>query len=46
MNKPSPLLDLPPYPADGYARLADRIGSLLNTRNDVLLAQGEAILAL
>lgn len=46
MNKPSPLLDLPPYPADGYARLADRIGSLLNTRNDVLLVQGEAILAL
>jgi aspartate aminotransferase-like enzyme len=42
----SPLLDLPPYPADGYARLADRIAALLNTKNDVLLVQGEAILAL
>lgn len=42
----SHLLDLPPYPADGYARLADRIAALLNTKNDVLLIQGEAILAL
>ncbi len=42
----SPLLDLPSYPADGYARLADRIAALLNTKNDVLLVQGEAILAL
>jgi len=48
MNKPSPspLLDLPPYPADGYAQLADRIGRLLGTKNDVLHVQGEAILAL
>lgn len=48
MNKsrPSPLLDLPPYPGDGYARLADRIAALLNTKSDVLLIQGEAILAL
>jgi aspartate aminotransferase-like enzyme len=48
MNQPdkSALLDLPPYPADGYARLADRLGRLLRTRNDVLLIQGEAILAL
>ncbi len=43
---PHPLLDLPPYPADGYARLADRLGRLLGTRNDVLLVQGEAIVAL
>jgi aspartate aminotransferase-like enzyme len=48
MNKPSPspLLDLPPYPADGYSRLADRIGGLLRTRSDVLLIQNEAIVAL
>jgi aspartate aminotransferase-like enzyme len=48
MNKssPSPLLDLPPYPAASYARLADRIGRLLQTRSDILLVQGEAIVAL
>lgn len=48
MNKPSPspLLDLPPYPIDGYARLADLIGRLLNAPGDVLPIQGEAILAL
>lgn len=42
----SALLDLPAFPANGYARLADRIGALLKTRNDVLLVQGEAIIAL
>jgi aspartate aminotransferase-like enzyme len=42
----SHLLDIPPYPAAGYARLADRIAALLGTENDVLLVQGEAILAL
>ena len=46
MPDPSPFLDLPPYPADGYARLADRMGRLLRTRNDVLPVQGEAIIAL
>lgn len=48
MNKPSPspLLDLPPYPAEGYARLADRIGRLLKTKGAILPIQGEAILAL
>lgn len=46
MPDPSPLLDLPPYPAEGYARLADRIGRLLRTENDVLLVQREAIVAL
>jgi aspartate aminotransferase-like enzyme len=46
MPEPSPLLDLPPYPADGYRRLADRIGALLRTKNDVLLVQSEAIVAL
>ena len=42
----NPLLDAPPFPASGYAPLADRIGALLGTRNDVLLVQGEAIIAL
>lgn len=40
------LLDLPPYPADGYARLADRLAALLKTRSDVLLVQAEAVVAL
>jgi aspartate aminotransferase-like enzyme len=42
----SPLLDLPPFPASGFAELADRTARLLHTRNDVLLVQGEAIIAL
>lgn len=46
MPDPSPFLDLPPYPADCYARLADRMGRLLRTKNDVLPIQGEAIVAL
>lgn len=46
MPDPSPFLDLPPYPADGYARLADRMGRLLRTKNDVLPIQSEAIVAL
>ena len=46
MTEPSPLLDLPAFPAEGYARLADRIGRLLRTGSDILLVQGEAIVAL
>lgn len=42
----SALLDWSPFPASGYAQLADRIGAILGTRNDVLLVQGEAIVAL
>ncbi|MET3926078.1 aminotransferase class V-fold PLP-dependent enzyme [Devosia sp. 2618] len=42
----NPLLDIPPFPVYGYAKLADRIGALLGTRHDVLLVQGEAIIAL
>jgi aspartate aminotransferase-like enzyme len=41
-----PLLDLPAYPAERFAPLADRLAALLSTRNDVLLIQGEAIIAL
>jgi aspartate aminotransferase-like enzyme len=40
------LLDLPSYPPEGYARLADRLKALLFTRNDVVFVQAEAILAL
>lgn len=40
------LLDLPPYPAERYAGLADRLKALLSTRNDVVFVQAEAILAL
>lgn len=43
---PNALLDLPPFPAHGYADMADRLAALLGTKNDVLLVQGEAILAL
>ncbi|WP_240233150.1 pyridoxal-phosphate-dependent aminotransferase family protein [Devosia lacusdianchii] len=43
---PNALLDLPPFPATGYADVADRLAALLGTKNDVLLVQGEAIVAL
>ena len=41
-----PLPDAPAFPAAGYAPLADGIARLLGTRNDVLLIQGEAVVAL
>ncbi len=40
------LLDVPAFPAEGFGPLADRIGRLLGTANDVLLVQGEAVIAL
>jgi aspartate aminotransferase-like enzyme len=46
MTNWNPLLDAPVYPSGGYARLADRLARLLHTGNDVLLVQGEAIVAL
>jgi len=39
MSAFSPLLDLPPFPADGYVALADRLQRLLSTRNDVVFVQ-------
>jgi aspartate aminotransferase-like enzyme len=42
----SHLLDIPPFPAENYAVLADRLGALMGTKNDVLLIQAEAVLAL
>lgn len=44
--EPRTLLDVPPFPADGYAKLADRLGAILGAKNDVMLVQGEAIIAL
>lgn len=46
MSHWNPLLDAPVFPANGYGPLADRLAALLGTRNDVLLVQGEAIIAL
>lgn len=40
------LLDLPPFPPQRTAGLADRLAALLHTGNDVLIVQGEAIIAL
>jgi aspartate aminotransferase-like enzyme len=42
----NPLLDLPAFPADGYAQLADRLKRLLATKHDLIFVQAEAILAL
>jgi aspartate aminotransferase-like enzyme len=39
-------LDVPNYPADRYAPLADRLKRLLATESDVLFIQAEALLAL
>jgi aspartate aminotransferase-like enzyme len=44
---PWPVLpDAPAFPATGYAPLADAIARVLGTRNDVLLIQAEAVVAL
>lgn len=42
----NPLTDTPSFPASRYAAIADRIGRILKTRNDVLLIQAEAVVAL
>ncbi|MCL6653158.1 aspartate aminotransferase [Agrobacterium rubi] len=42
----SHLLEIPSFPAENYAALADRLGTLMGTKNDVLLIQAEAVLAL
>lgn len=41
-----PLHDTPAFPAARYAAVADRIGKILKTKNDVLLIQAEAVVAL
>lgn len=40
------LLDPPAFPTEGYAPLADRIARLLETQNDVVFIQAEAVVAL
>ncbi|UWM85119.1 pyridoxal-phosphate-dependent aminotransferase family protein [Rhizobium sp. SRDI969] len=42
----NPLHGVPSYPAERYAVLADRIGGILHSRNDILLVQAEAVVAL
>ncbi|NKL02027.1 aminotransferase class V-fold PLP-dependent enzyme [Rhizobium leguminosarum bv. viciae] len=42
----NPLHGVPSYPAERYAVLADRIGGILRSRNDILLVQAEAVVAL
>lgn len=42
----SHLLDVPAFPAERYAQLADRLAKLMGTKNDVLIIQAEAVVAL
>ncbi|CAN7384259.1 pyridoxal-phosphate-dependent aminotransferase family protein [Neorhizobium tomejilense] len=42
----NPLNDAPSFPTARYAAIADRIAKILKTRNDVLLIQAEAVVAL
>lgn len=41
-----PLLDLPPLSAERFAAIEDRVARLLDTRQDVVITQGEALLPL
>ncbi|WP_406434365.1 aminotransferase class V-fold PLP-dependent enzyme [Streptomyces sp. NBC_00631] len=41
-----PLLDLPPLTAARFAAIEDRVARLLDTRQDVVITQGEALLPL
>ncbi|MBD8687499.1 MULTISPECIES: pyridoxal-phosphate-dependent aminotransferase family protein [unclassified Rhizobium] len=40
------LLDIPSFPVDHYGSLAYRLAALMGTRNDVILVQAEAVVAL
>ncbi|SHG63633.1 aspartate aminotransferase [Kaistia soli DSM 19436] len=42
----NPLLDIPVFPASGFAPLADRLKRIFATGNDLLFIQAEALLAL
>ncbi|EJC83926.1 serine-pyruvate aminotransferase/archaeal aspartate aminotransferase [Rhizobium leguminosarum bv. trifolii WSM2297] len=42
----NPLVGVSSYPAERYAVLADRIGAILHSRDDILLVQAEAVVAL
>ncbi|GLF98666.1 pyridoxal-phosphate-dependent aminotransferase family protein [Streptomyces yaizuensis] len=41
-----PLLDLPPLTAEHFARIEARVAALLDTEQDVVITQGEALLPL
>ncbi|GHI08677.1 aspartate aminotransferase [Streptomyces cellostaticus] len=41
-----PFLDLPPLSAERFAAIEDRVARLLDTRQDVVITQGEALLPL
>ncbi|MGW0765139.1 pyridoxal-phosphate-dependent aminotransferase family protein [Streptomyces sp. NPDC002676] len=41
-----PLLDLPPLSAERFAAIEDRVARLLETRQDIVITQGEALLPL
>ncbi|MFJ9816499.1 pyridoxal-phosphate-dependent aminotransferase family protein [Streptomyces sp. NPDC101151] len=41
-----PFLDLPPLNAERFATIEDRVARLLDTRQDVVITQGEALLPL
>ncbi|ANP54291.1 aspartate aminotransferase-like enzyme [Streptomyces griseochromogenes] len=41
-----PFLDLPPLSAERFAAIEDRVARLLETRQDVVITQGEALLPL
>ncbi|MBW6422823.1 aminotransferase class V-fold PLP-dependent enzyme [Rhizobium sp. XQZ8] len=41
-----PLHDTPAFPSARYAAVADRLGKVLKTKNDILLIQAEAVVAL
>ncbi len=45
-SPPNALLNLPAFPAHGYANLADRLKALMHTKSDVVFVQAEAIVAL
>ncbi|MGO8572737.1 alanine--glyoxylate aminotransferase family protein, partial [Rhizobium ruizarguesonis] len=42
----NPLHGVPSYPAERYAFLADMIGGILHSRNDILLVQAESVVPL
>lgn len=42
----NPLLDIPAFPAERYAVVADRLAAILHTKNDLVVVQAEAIVAL
>ncbi|MGF9564013.1 aminotransferase class V-fold PLP-dependent enzyme [Neorhizobium sp. JUb45] len=46
LDRWSPFLDIPAFPGNRYAVIADRLAALMNTRNDLVMVQAEAVVAL